>query len=476
MTKRRPIVFDIDDVEFDEDDDDFAPEADAFGALSDPDPRQPHMQPPPAAAPAPRRGPAAEPRAAFASDNAAARGSAEPTSARARPSAGGQNAPFEEDDRAAGGWEGEDWDDAADAAYSGAATAEGAPSGGVAGQGGRTAGRTAPRDGGGLFRRRGTARQRGDARSRREAEPIAVPEARGAAVVTPEPLKRRRRWSWLGLFTAGISGLTGLALTVSLFAFVEDLFARGPWLGYLAASLAVLATTGLVGMILREWLAIRHLKVLEDLRRRADDVITTDDPRDARAVITDLISTYEDRPTLARGRKSMKGHMREVIDGRDLIALGEREMLAQLDRQAVTQIVSAARRVAAVTALSPRALVDVGYVIFASLSMVRQIATIYGGRPGTLGFLRVLRHAIAHLAVTGGMAATDSLIGEVIGKGIAAKLSARLGEGIVNGLMTARLGLAALDVLRPLPFHGTRRPRINDVMSEIAKIAPKDDK
>ncbi|MEM0909208.1 MAG: TIGR01620 family protein, partial [Pseudomonadota bacterium] len=162
--------------------------------------------------------------------------------------------------------------------------------------------------------------------------------------------------------------------------------------------------------------------------------------------------------------------------GRDLIGLGEREVLTNLDREAIRAVVSTARRVAAVTALSPRALVDLAYVMFAALSLVRRIAVIYGGRPGTLGFLRVLRHAVAQLAVTGGMAAGDSLVGEVVGGSLAAKLSAKLGEGIVNGLMTARLGLATLDVLRPLPFQATRRPRVNDILGEIARIAPSDKK
>lgn len=317
--------------------------------------------------------------------------------------------------------------------------------------------------------------KRGDAK-RGEADPIAVPEGGGAAVVTPEPIKKKRRWSFMTLFVTGVSGLAGLALSISLYAFVEDLLARAPALGGLAGFLAVLMVVGLAGMVLREWLSIRHLKQIESLRRRADGVMASDDPRAAKAVLADLIELYDDRPSTARGRAALQKHMREVIDGRDLIALGEREVLTPLDRVAIGHVVSASRRVAAVTALSPRALVDIAFVIFAALTMVRRVALTYGGRPGTLGFFRVLRHAVAHLAVTGGMAATDSLIGEVIGKGIAAKMSARLGEGIVNGLMTARLGLATLDVLRPLPFHGTRRPRINDVMGEIAKIAPKDDK
>ncbi|WP_420391524.1 YcjF family protein [Acuticoccus sp.] len=304
-------------------------------------------------------------------------------------------------------------------------------------------------------------------------EPVAAPEATGPAP-TPAPLKRRRRRrvSWSGMFGAGVAGLSALALTISLTAFVEDMLARAPALGGLAALFAALMVVGLAGVALREWFAIRHLKEVEALRRRADAAVASDDSAAARRVLADLAELYTDRPATARGRAALKGHMREVIDGRDLIALAEREVLAALDREAIGHVVSASRRVAAVTALSPRALVDVGYVVFAALVMVRRVAMTYGGRPGTLGFLRVLRHAVAHLAVTGGMAAGDSLIGEVIGKGIAAKLSAKLGEGIVNGLMTARLGLAALDVLRPLPFHGTRRPRVNDILSEIARIAP----
>ena len=51
------------------------------------------------------------------------------------------------------------------------------------------------------------------------------------------------------------------------------------------------------------------------------------------------------------------------------------------------------------------------------------------------------------------MAAGDSLLQQVVGHGIAAKVSARLGEGVLNGLLTARIGLSAMAVCRPMPYQ-----------------------
>ena len=70
---------------------------------------------------------------------------------------------------------------------------------------------------------------------------------------------------------------------------------------------------------------------------------------------------------------------------------------------------------------------------------------------------------MGHLAVTGAIAAGDSLIQQFVGHGLAARLSTKLGEGIVNGLLTARIGIAAMDQARPMEFHAsikTRRFRI----------------
>lgn len=77
---------------------------------------------------------------------------------------------------------------------------------------------------------------------------------------------------------------------------------------------------------------------------------------------------------------------------------------------------------------------------------------------------------VGHLALTGGIAMTDSIVQQLIGHGLAAKLSARLGEGVVNGLMTARIGLATLSVVRPLPYLSGKPPALGDIMSELTRF------
>src|SRR6202043_3595899 len=188
-----------------------------------------------------------------------------------------------------------------------------------------------------------------------------------------------------------------------------------------------------------------------------------------RAIVQDLLNLAHPNPHLARARAALQNHAGDIIDGADMIRLAERELMAPLDQEARRLGSAAAQRVSIVTAVSPRAIIDVLFVFVASLRLVRQLARLYGGRPGTLGEIRLMGPLIAHVAITGGMAASDSLIQQVLGHGIAAKLSSRLGEGVLNGLLTARLGLAAIDVTRPLPFTALPRPALGDLAKDLLR-------
>ena len=313
-----------------------------------------------------------------------------------------------------------------------------------------------------------------------DAEDATRP-ARGIVQITPEtdpaqlpvpieaPAVPRRGFGWGAMFWGGIAGLVLLGVGLGVTQLIEDLFARSESLGILGLASAFAATLALVVVASRELLALARLAAIEKLHERAAEVIVSDDHDESRAVVRDLLRIAHQNPQLARARAELTGHINDIIDGADLIRLAERELMTPLDTEARRLVSSAAQRVSLVTAVSPRAAIDIVFVFVAALRLIRQLARLYGGRPGALGMMRLLRHVIAHLAITGGVAASDSLVQQMLGHGLAAKLSQRLGEGVLNGLLTARLGLAAIEVTRPLPFVTLPRPVLTDLAKDLLR-------
>ncbi len=173
---------------------------------------------------------------------------------------------------------------------------------------------------------------------------------------------------------------------------------------------------------------------------------------------------YAGREDVRWGRERFAERQDDVFDADALLDLAEAEMLRPLDARPGAEVEAAARQVATVTALVPLALADVAAALTANLRMIRRIAEVYGGRAGTLGAWRLTRAVLTHLVATGAVAVGDDLVSSVGGGHVLSRVSRRFGEGIVNGALTARVGVAAMEVCRPLPFHGQRRPRVTSLV------------
>ena len=305
-----------------------------------------------------------------------------------------------------------------------------------------------------------------------EADPglaPAVPDPAAAAVPPAMAgvarLARARGSRAVRFALWAFGALFGFVLSVAAWDFVTGLFGRSGPVGWIAVGLLGLAVLSVLILAVQEWAAYARLSRIDHLRDRAVAAATAGDLAAAKGVVAAITALYAARPDTAWGRARLAERTADVFDADALLALLETEVVAPLDQTARREIETAARQVALVTALVPLALADVAMALYANLRMIRRIAELYGGRSGSFGSLRLMRRVFGHLVATGAVALTDDLIHSVAGGGVLSKVSRRFGEGVVNGALTARVGVATMEVCRPLPFVAAPKPKVTNLVS-----------
>ena len=305
-------------------------------------------------------------------------------------------------------------------------------------------------------------------RSQNDPIPAAMPTPIDEAELEVEAAQKsgliaRSRLSLAGLAWTGLGGLVSLGLGLWATNLIEGLFAKAESLGIIGVLFGLVFLVGLIGVTIREILAVMRQTRIAEMHVAFANARAADDRAAARRLVGQLVALYRNRPETAHARAQVEDAARAIIDGRDLIDVAERSLLRPLDDRAQGEIAAAAKRVSLLTAISPRAILDVVFVVAQIVRLVRRIAELYGGRPGLLGLIKLARSIGAHIAITGGMAVGDSLLQQLVGHGIASRISARMGEGVLNGLLTARVGLSALAVCRPAPISVDKAPGVSDV-------------
>lgn len=294
----------------------------------------------------------------------------------------------------------------------------------------------------------------------------------GEAMQTVTRLAARRRGGGLVWGVAG--SLLTLVVSVAAYDYLLGLLERYRPLGIAAIALTALLGLLLVGHVVRELWAFRRLARIDGFRSEASAAHVAADRDAALALSKRLAGFYGGRAELEWGRRTLAEQAEALLDADAILELTECSLLAPLDAAARLEVEAAARTVAAATAIVPLALLDVMAALSQNVRMVRRIAETYGAHAGFFGSWRVLRMVAAHLLATGAVAVGDDLIGSVAGGHLLARLSRRFGEGLINGALTARVGIAAMEVCRPLPFAALARPRVTGITGRaFAGLFPK---
>ncbi|HEY0836136.1 MAG TPA: TIGR01620 family protein [Azospirillum sp.] len=300
-----------------------------------------------------------------------------------------------------------------------------------------------------------------------EPHPGAPPDTGTLPVTAGEG----RRGSRVGRWLAGALGaLLVVALGFDTADLLERAFAVSVALGAVVAAAVVVAGVAAVVLLVKELRSLRRLRRIEELRGEAARLGDEAGMGEADRFAGQLGRLYEGRADLAPDLARLKDLVSDAHDDAEVVRLIDREVLAGIDRRAYQMVLRASRDTAVATALSPAALLDVVVVLWRNLRLVRDVAGLYGARPGYLGSLRLLRRMLANIAVAGVTETAHHVAVEALGGSLVAAVSTRIGQGVINGLLTARVGLTAMHLCRPVAFGPHNRPSLGRIRAELLSL------
>jgi putative membrane protein len=298
----------------------------------------------------------------------------------------------------------------------------------------------------------------------------ALPEAQPPEPA-PEPPPRRPLRRVLGTTLA--LGLGALLLWL-LGAEVVDTLRQGlaaQSLGaviYALLLLVVIASGTLVAgsEIWRWYRESRRLAEAEALAAEARAILAGSGKGRGPILAARIVAALEDRQGLGPAIDTFRRAASSAHSDRQVIALLADLVIRPLDAAAYAAVRKAVRDAAVLVAISPFGLLDAVLGLWRITRMVREIGAAYGFRPGLAGRWALLKRIFSTAATVGAADYVTNLVITEVGAGAAAMVTGRVGEGLVAGLRTARLGLLAMAVCRPLPFQDDDRASLKRLLLE----------
>lgn len=229
--------------------------------------------------------------------------------------------------------------------------------------------------------------------------------------------------------------------------------------------LGVIAGAG-AGKLIGEWRTLRRLRKHFSHQTKAEGLIQTNSVSKAKPFCEQLIKDAgmaENHPDVLKWRNQLNHAFNdaEVFDLYDLY------ILKSVDEQAIRLISRSASESAVLVAVSPLAIADMLLVAWRNLTMLNQLSDLYGVKLGYWSRIRLLRSMFVNMAAAGASEMVLDISTDLLSAGVAAKLSARAGQGMGIGILTARLGLQAMTLLRPLPWVPERKVRLTAIRQVI---------
>ena len=289
--------------------------------------------------------------------------------------------------------------------------------------------------------------------------PAALAPAEVAAEGKPRP--------WLKLFL-GAAGAFALGVVgLDAFDYAQGLFARSVWLGGGFSLLLVLTAIGAIGVVGREVISLRRLAKVENLRIEGERLMTSEAHGQAEDFVRKVEKLYRDRPELDQPIWRFHDQASDALNDRERLELFAGTVFEPIDKEAYQIVKRSGRDIGVLTALTPIGALDSLIVMVRTVTMMRSIARLYGVRPGLSATIRLAKRGVRNIVIAGVGELVSHAAVETAGASLLKMLSARAGQGAVNGLLAARIGLSVMQICRPIPFAENALPSMKRLRSEI---------
>lgn len=270
---------------------------------------------------------------------------------------------------------------------------------------------------------------------------------------------------WRRLVTVSLFTLL-LSLLLQAGHWVLQAWQTQDWPALVALAASAMIILAGVGSLFSEWRRLFRLRQRADERERARELLNRHDAGKGGEFCEKLAQQAgfdPAHPALLCWRNALH----ESQSDREVVTLYATVVQPVLDKQVQKEISRCAAESALMIAVSPLALVDMAFVAWRNIRLVNRIAAIYGIELGYFSRIRLFRLVLLNIAFAGASELIREMGMDWMSQDLLARLSARAAQGIGVGLLTARLGIKAMELCRPLPWLSDDKPKLGDFRRQL---------
>jgi len=273
------------------------------------------------------------------------------------------------------------------------------------------------------------------------------------------PKKTRKNWLLFVFVTIF------LASGAELVFFIIAMVTQPDWLAIVWLAIFSALGTLVLRQALVEYRGLKQLKKQVEIRSQSEQMANTSviglAEQHCMKIATSLPSDYQYLVT--SWRDSFDPHHSDS----EVLSLFEHQVLGPIDKLAIRQVSKNASAASVMIAVSPFALLDMLIVLWRNIRMMDQVSEIYGLHLGYWARAKLIRK-IFHTMLYAGAAEILSDAGNyALGAGITGKLSTRVAQGMGAGVLTAKIGLKAINESRPLPWLSQTKPGLSGITKQL---------